>query len=85
MVEAQAMILNSEKHEVGSGQTVEEDRSKPDSQKRKAIVSAEVEATTNTTLSLKLWVSDAYDVHSNGSPLITYRSSFHHLDIFLIF
>ncbi|KAI3713031.1 hypothetical protein L1987_71601 [Smallanthus sonchifolius] len=72
MAEAQAMILNSEKHEVGSGQTVEEDQSKPDSHKRKVIVSAEVDAAANTALSPRLRVSDASDVHSNGSPLMTY-------------
>ncbi|KAF5778862.1 putative microtubule-associated protein RP/EB [Helianthus annuus] len=70
--EAQAMLLKGEKQEAGSSQAVEEDQSKPDSQKRKAVGDVEVDAAANIASSPRLRGSDASDVHSVGSPLITY-------------
>ncbi|MFS8033262.1 putative microtubule-associated protein RP/EB [Helianthus anomalus] len=70
--EAQAMLLKGEKQEAGSSQAVEEDQSKPDSQKRKADGDVEVDAAANIASSPRLRGSDASDVHSGGSPLITY-------------
>ncbi|XP_076926851.1 microtubule-associated protein RP/EB family member 1C-like [Bidens hawaiensis] len=67
MEEAKAMLLKSE-DDVCAGQTVEVDQSNPDSQKRKTVVDAEVDAAANT----RLRVSDASDVHSKGSPLMTF-------------
>ncbi|XP_076900843.1 microtubule-associated protein RP/EB family member 1C-like [Bidens hawaiensis] len=66
MEEAKATLLMSET-DVGAGQTVEVDLSNPDSQKRKTVVDAEVDDAANT----RLRVSDASDVHSKGSPLMT--------------
>ncbi|XP_023732424.1 microtubule-associated protein RP/EB family member 1C [Lactuca sativa] len=63
--EAQAMLLNNENKE-----QEEEEESKSDSQKRKSIVTAEVDAAANTALSPRLKVSDGSDVHSSGSPLL---------------
>ena len=58
------MLLNNENKEQ------EEEESKSDSQKRKSIVTAEVDAAANTALSPRLKVSDGSDVHSSGSPLL---------------
>ncbi|PWA41160.1 Calponin homology domain-containing protein [Artemisia annua] len=66
--EAQAMIL---KQDAGLSPISEEDQSKSDSQKRKLIVNREFDAAANSALSPRIRVSDASDVHSSGSPLMT--------------
>nr|GEU51476.1 microtubule-associated protein RP/EB family member 1C-like [Tanacetum cinerariifolium] len=66
--EAQAMIL---KQDAGLSPISEEDQSKSDSKKRKLIVNMEFDAAANTALSPRIRVSDASDVHSSGSPLMT--------------
>ena len=73
--EAQAMLLNQEKQGVSLNtipEDVEENKAKPDTQKRKSIVNLEVDAAANTTLSPRQRISDASDVHCSGSPLMTY-------------
>lgn len=69
--EAQAMILK-QGNPISETTTEEEEQLKPDSQKRKNMVNAEVDAAANTALSPRVRVSDASDVHCSGSPLISY-------------
>ncbi|KVI08968.1 hypothetical protein Ccrd_012653 [Cynara cardunculus var. scolymus] len=73
--EAQAMLLNQEKQGVSLNpvsEDVEENKAKSDTQTRKSIVNLEVDVAANTTLSPRQRISDAYDVHCSGSPLMTY-------------
>ena len=63
--EAQAMLLNQEK-----SLNVDVDEYK--TQKRKSIINLDVDVAASDTLSPKQRVSNASDVHYNGSPLMTY-------------
>lgn len=75
VAEAQAMV--STLHQEGAEPLspipeLPEDRPKPETQKRKIIMTHEVDSAAITTLSPRQRISDASDVHCSGSPLMTY-------------
>ncbi|XP_059623938.1 microtubule-associated protein RP/EB family member 1C-like [Cornus florida] len=73
VAEAQAMISQQRKtaEPLSPVSEVLEDRPKTDTQKRKNIINVDVDAVASTILSPRKRISDASDVHCNGSPLMT--------------
>ncbi|OVA02060.1 EB1 [Macleaya cordata] len=73
VAEAQAMISQQQKQPESLSPILEEAEDKPklETQKRKNIMSLEVDAVANSTLSPRQRKSDASDVHCSGSPLMT--------------
>ncbi|CAK9167111.1 unnamed protein product [Ilex paraguariensis] len=72
--EAQA-IISEYQHQAEPSSSipeVEEDLPKSDNQKRKTIINLDVDVAASTTLSPRQRISDVSDVHSSGSPLMTY-------------
>ncbi|KAK1265768.1 Microtubule-associated protein RP/EB family member 1C [Acorus gramineus] len=76
MAEAQAMISQQPSEEALSlspiSESLEEERPKTESQKRKNISTLEVDMAANSTLSPRQRLSDISDVHHSGSPLVNY-------------
>ncbi|XP_010271073.1 PREDICTED: microtubule-associated protein RP/EB family member 1C-like [Nelumbo nucifera] len=73
VAEAQAMIAQQQKRPEPLSPIHEgaEDMPKIESQKRKNILTLEVDAVANSTLSPRQRISDASDVHCSGSPLVS--------------
>ncbi|KAF8404957.1 hypothetical protein HHK36_009852 [Tetracentron sinense] len=73
VAEAQAMITQNQKQPepLSPIYEVAEDKPKLETQKRKNILTPEVDIAANTTLSPRQRISDASDVHCSGSPLMT--------------
>ncbi|CAK9165427.1 unnamed protein product [Ilex paraguariensis] len=71
VAEAQAMISEYQHQAEPSSSIleVEEDLPKSDNQKRKTIINLDVDVAVSTTLSPRQRI---FDVHSSGSPLMTY-------------
>lgn len=74
MAGAQAMISEFKQQDKLSYplSDVIDDKPKIETQKRKNILTAEVDAVANSTLSPRQRLSDISDVHYNGSPLTTF-------------
>ncbi|XP_043711898.1 microtubule-associated protein RP/EB family member 1C-like [Telopea speciosissima] len=73
VAEAQAMISQQQNHPKSLSPVleVEEETPKIETQKRKNILTLEVDSVANSTLSPRQRISDASDVHCSGSPLIS--------------
>ncbi|KAF5194009.1 Microtubule-associated protein RP/EB family member 1C [Thalictrum thalictroides] len=71
VAEAQAMLSQRQPEPLSPIQEVAEDKPKIETQKRKNIMTLEVDVAANSTLSPKQRISDASDVHCSGSPLIS--------------
>ncbi|PIA27100.1 hypothetical protein AQUCO_08300061v1 [Aquilegia coerulea] len=73
VAEAQAMLTQGQRQPepLSPIQEVAEDKPKIETQKRKNIMTLEVDVAANSTLSPKQRISDASDVHCSGSPLIS--------------
>ncbi|KAF8406268.1 hypothetical protein HHK36_008353 [Tetracentron sinense] len=73
VAEAQAMITQHQKQPepLSPISEVADDKPKMEVQKRKNILTLEVDAVANSTLSPRQRISDASDVHCSGSPLMT--------------
>ncbi|KAF9621935.1 hypothetical protein IFM89_029155 [Coptis chinensis] len=73
VAEAQAMITQQHRQPEPLSPILEvaEDKPKIETQKRKNIMTLEVDVAANSTLSPKQRISDASDVHCSGSPLVS--------------
>ncbi|KAL5707077.1 Microtubule-associated protein RP/EB member 1C [Ranunculus cassubicifolius] len=73
VAEAQAMLFEENQQQEPLSPIIEvaEDKPRLENQKRKNIMTLEVDVAANSTLSPKQRISDASDVHCGGSPLVS--------------
>lgn len=74
MAEAQALLFEEQRQSepLSPIEEVSEDKPKTETQKRKNIMTLEVDVAASSTLSPKQRMSDASDVHCSGSPLVSF-------------